>query len=298
MRDALFAAGAGRIGAYERCSFYSPGTGTFFGTENSDPTVGEAGREERVEELRLEVLYAAELEADLIAALVAAHPYEEPAFDLYPLANVSTARMSGRVGRYEGDVVARLRELALGPVFVRREPRPGTTAVFTGLPGSSTAATVIAPAGDPDLLVPELESWALRSSRVSRATLYTDGGARGNPGPAASAFVLEAEDGTLLDSRGDAIGVATNNVAEYRAVIAGLERALELGLGQVDVVSDSELVVKQLTGQYRVRHKALLELSLEVKALERELDSVAYRSVKREHNELADSLVNEALDRA
>ena len=133
---------------------------------------------------------------------------------------------------------------------------------------------------------------------MNRATLYTDGGARGNPGPAASAFVLEAEDGTALDSRGDTIGVATNNVAEYRAVIAGLERALELGLDHVEVVSDSELVVKQLRGEYRIKNKALVELSLEVKALEREIGSVVYRIVRREHNVLADSLVNEALDRA
>lgn len=133
---------------------------------------------------------------------------------------------------------------------------------------------------------------------MSKATLYTDGGARGNPGPAASAFVLEAADGTTLDSRGDTIGIATNNVAEYRAVIAGLERAVELGLSHVDVVSDSELVIKQMTGVYRIKNKALLELSLEVKALAREIGSVAYRSVKREHNELADSLVNQALDQA
>ena len=110
--------------------------------------------------------------------------------------------------------------------------------------------------------------------------------------------MLEADDGTIIDSRGDSIGVATNNVAEYRAVIAGLERAVELELSQVEVVSDSQLVVRQLRGEYRIKNKALVELSLEVKALERRLGSVAYRSVKREQNELADSLVNETLDRA
>ena len=133
---------------------------------------------------------------------------------------------------------------------------------------------------------------------MSKATLFTDGGARGNPGPAASAFVLEAEDGTTLDARGDTIGVATNNVAEYRAVIAGLARAAELGVTEVEVVSDSELVVKQMTGEYRIKNQALLELSLEAKALEREIGSVTYRSVRREHNAQADSLVNQALDRA
>jgi hypothetical protein len=86
VREALFAAGAGRIGAYERCSWYTQGTGTFRGGEGTDPTVGEAGREERVAELRLETVYPVELEAEVVRALRAAHPYEEPAFDLYPLA--------------------------------------------------------------------------------------------------------------------------------------------------------------------------------------------------------------------
>jgi ribonuclease HI len=131
-----------------------------------------------------------------------------------------------------------------------------------------------------------------------RARLFTDGGARGNPGPAASAFVLEAENGTVLDARGDAIGVATNNVAEYRALTAGLARALELGLREVEVVSDSELLVKQMRGEYKVKNAALRELSLEAARLAREIGTVTYRAVRREHNELADSLVNEALDRA
>jgi hypothetical protein len=87
VRDALFAAGAGRIGDYERCSWYTAGTGTFFGGEATSPTVGEAGREERVAELRLETVYPVEREADVVRALREAHPYEEPAFDLYPLAD-------------------------------------------------------------------------------------------------------------------------------------------------------------------------------------------------------------------
>jgi hypothetical protein len=86
VRDALFAAGAGRIGAYERCSWYVEGTGTFYGGEGTSPARGEAGREERVPELRLETVYPAEREADVVRALRATHPYEEPAFDLYPLA--------------------------------------------------------------------------------------------------------------------------------------------------------------------------------------------------------------------
>ncbi len=129
-----------------------------------------------------------------------------------------------------------------------------------------------------------------------KATLFTDGGARGNPGPAAYAFVLEADDGTVLDARGVAIGVATNNVAEYRALVAGLERAAEIGVRELEVVSDSELLVKQMRGEYKVKNRALQELFLDASRHARRLDTVAYRHVRREHNELADRLVNEALD--
>jgi ribonuclease HI len=131
-----------------------------------------------------------------------------------------------------------------------------------------------------------------------RATLFTDGGARGNPGPAAYAFVLEADDGTVLDARGEAIGTATNNVAEYSALVNGLRRAVEAGVHELEVVSDSELLVRQMRGEYRVKNRALQELFLEASRLARRLDAVTYRHVRREHNELADRLVNEALDGA
>ena len=85
VREALFAAGAGRIGEYERCSWYTAGTGTFMGGERADPTIGERGREERVPELRLETVFPAERQDDVIAGLRAAHPYEEPAYDVYDL---------------------------------------------------------------------------------------------------------------------------------------------------------------------------------------------------------------------
>ena len=129
-----------------------------------------------------------------------------------------------------------------------------------------------------------------------KARLFTDGGARGNPGPAAFGYVLEAEDGTVLDARGEAIGVATNNQAEYRALLAGLGKALELGVGELDVVSDSELLVKQMRGEYRVKNRGLQELSLEAARLARALGRVRYTAVRREENELADRLVNDALD--
>ena len=131
-----------------------------------------------------------------------------------------------------------------------------------------------------------------------KAKLFTDGGSRGNPGPAAYGFVLEAEDGTVLDARGEAIGVATNNVAEYSALVAGLERAVEAGVGELEVVSDSELLVKQMRGEYRVKNKALQDLFLDASRVARKIDRVTYTAVRREHNELADSLVNEALDAA
>jgi len=131
-----------------------------------------------------------------------------------------------------------------------------------------------------------------------KARLFTDGGARGNPGPAAFAYVVEAEDGTLLAAHGEAIGVATNNVAEYRALLAGLEKAGELGVDELEVVSDSELMVKQMRGEYRVKNEALRVLSVEAGRLARDIPSVRYRAVRREHNVLADRLVNEALDAA
>jgi ribonuclease HI len=131
-----------------------------------------------------------------------------------------------------------------------------------------------------------------------KATLSTDGGARGNPGPAAYAYVLEADDGTVLDARGQAIGVATNNVAEYRALVEGLRRAVEAGIDELEVVSDSELIVKQMRGEYRIKNEALRVLAHEAEGLARQIGQVTYTAVRREHNELADRLVNEALDRA
>jgi ribonuclease HI len=129
-----------------------------------------------------------------------------------------------------------------------------------------------------------------------KAKLFTDGGARGNPGPAAYGYVLEAEDGTVLAAHGESIGTATNNVAEYRALVAGLEKALKLQVDELEVVSDSELLVKQMRGEYKVKNPVLRELWEEAQELERRLGRVTYTAVRREHNELADRLVNEALD--
>jgi len=102
----------------------------------------------------------------------------------------------------------------------------------------------------------------------------------------------------VLVAHGEAIGVATNNVAEYSALIAGLEKAVELGVDELSVISDSELMVKQMRGEYKVKNEALRELSLRAAGLGRRLGKVSYTAVRREHNELADRLVNEALDAA
>src|SRR5438067_9614937 len=129
-----------------------------------------------------------------------------------------------------------------------------------------------------------------------KARLSTDGGARGNPGPAAYGYVLEAEDGHVLAAHGEAIGTATNNVAEYRGLVAGMTKAAELGIDELEVVSDSELLVKQMQGDYRVKNEALKALWEEASDLESKFRRVRYTAVRRAHNELADSLVNEALD--
>jgi ribonuclease HI len=131
-----------------------------------------------------------------------------------------------------------------------------------------------------------------------KARLSTDGGARGNPGPAAYGYVLEAEDGTVLAAHGEAIGVATNNVAEYRALVEGLRRAVDLHVGELEVVSDSELVVHQMRGEWKIKNEALRALWAEAQDIASGLGTVRYTAVRREHNELADRLVNEALDAA
>jgi ribonuclease HI len=125
-----------------------------------------------------------------------------------------------------------------------------------------------------------------------------DGGARGNPGPAAVAAVASEPGGGVLAERNAYIGEATNNVAEYRAVLLGLELARELGADDVEVVNDSELVARQIGGEYKVKHAGLKPLFLEALRELRGFDHWAVRPVRRESNERADELVNEALDQA
>jgi ribonuclease HI len=133
---------------------------------------------------------------------------------------------------------------------------------------------------------------------LHKVVVHVDGGARGNPGPAAVGAVAASPDGDALLEKGVYIGEATNNVAEYRAVLLGLELARELGAREVEVVNDSELVARQIGGQYKVKHAGLKPLFLDTMRALREFDAWTVRNVRRESNERADELVNEALDEA
>jgi ribonuclease HI len=128
--------------------------------------------------------------------------------------------------------------------------------------------------------------------------VHVDGGARGNPGPAAIGVVVSDRDGSVLDELGERIGVATNNVAEYRALLRGLERAAALGAREIEIVNDSELVARQLTGAYKVKHPSMKPLYEEAMSALRGFDRWRIRSVPRAQNARADALVNEALDAA
>jgi ribonuclease HI len=129
-----------------------------------------------------------------------------------------------------------------------------------------------------------------------KVVLHVDGGARGNPGPAAIGVIVSKPDGEVLDEVAETIGVATNNVAEYRALLRGVERARALGATEVEIVNDSELVAKQLTGAYKVKHPAMKPLYAEAIGALGRFDAWRVRSVPRAQNARADELVNQALD--
>ena len=131
-----------------------------------------------------------------------------------------------------------------------------------------------------------------------KLTVHVDGGARGNPGPAAIAAVVSDENGEIVTDAAQVIGRATNNVAEYRALLLGIATALELGATELDLVGDSELVVKQVRGEYKVKNADLKPLHAEVGAALSGVEQWSIRHVRREHNAEADRLVNEALDAA
>ena len=131
-----------------------------------------------------------------------------------------------------------------------------------------------------------------------KLVVLVDGGSRGNPGPAAAAAVLATPDGDVVDEASELLGIATNNVAEYRGVLLGLARAKALGASEVEVVNDSELVAKQINGLYKVKHASMRPLYLDALAALREFESWSIRSVPRAQNADADALVNQALDSA
>lgn len=130
---------------------------------------------------------------------------------------------------------------------------------------------------------------------MSRFALFTDGGARGNPGPAASGAVLY-EGGKVLARIGKYLGVNTNNQAEYTAIVIGLEKALELGIEDLSCFLDSELAVKQLRLEYKVKNKGLAPLFLKVWNLSKKFKHISFQHVPREKNKEADKVVNEVLD--
>lgn len=398
VRKALFASGAGVIGEYEHCSWSVGGQGTFFGREGStEPVAGSAGRDETVSELRLEVVFPRRLRRRVVGAYVAAHPYEEPAFDLVPLENEVASLGLGRLGelpapatlaalaeevaavlrlpsvRYAGDgsrLVRRVAVLpgsgaeaiargvaqvadvlvtgdvkyhearaaqaqglalidaphgvteqegvlrwaarladALGPAVTVETFRDPSVAVWSepapvGRPASAgepPAPPANEPAPQPAEAAPADERPTAAPSvnrDDERYRLYTDGGARGNPGPAGIGARLTTAAGDVVEELADFIGTATNNVAEYQALLAGLEIALDRGVERLDVFLDSELVVKQVNGQYKVKDAGLKPLHRQACLLLSKFHEVDVRHVRREQNAAADALVNQAIDAA
>lgn len=134
--------------------------------------------------------------------------------------------------------------------------------------------------------------------KYEKLKLYTDGGARGNPGPAGIGAVILGEKGDVVAEISEYIGEATNNQAEYKALIAGLTKAKELGARELEVFLDSELVVKQLNREYRVKDKDLAPLFLSVYNISLGFKKIVFKHIRREKNELADKLVNQVLDKA
>lgn len=376
--SAVFLAGAGRIGDYRGCAFRTIGTGTFLPEVGAKPTVGAVGKSSEVEEVRWETMVPAERLTAAVQAYLDAHPYEEPAFDVYPVEDVRLGWGQGRVGRLQTPTP--LRSLVsglcsvLGRTTLRYAGNPerliDRVAIVTGAGGAlmEEAARVAdvfitgdlryhdaqraADLGLSLIQAPhfDLEDWTLRRwmptlaealakwrvravysatgttlwkegsageprSRAERAerlfesgdqpsgpgedrqlVLRIDGGSRGNPGPAAIGVVVEDAEGRVLEEISDRIGHTTNNVAEYQALITGLETALDRGARYIRVLSDSELIVRQLRREYKVRDAQLKELFDLAVGLVRRFKRVEIKHVPREENTAADLLVNKALD--
>lgn len=363
---AVFSAGAGRIGDYEDCAFTCEGVGWFTPGPGAHPAVGEALQPERVREVRWETVVPRGCLAQVIAALVRAHPYEEPAFDVYPVEDVLPRVGLGRVGILPAPISAErlakmvVERFALSHARVVGEDKlvsrvgvlPGSgrgmletavgccDALITGDLGYHDAeravqvgvALIDVPHGEfewwafarwaqslaeelvaegVELVVSEKwqPSWRVVAASVLAETqtgeaqrsrkklrLWIDGGSRGNPGPCAIGVVIEDEDGNVVETIRRTIGFGTNNLAEYRALLTALERAESLGAGEVEVFSDSELLVRQLKGEYKVKSENLRPLHAEALRRMEGFASFVIKHVSRAENKVADMLVNEALD--
>lgn len=180
----------------------------------------------------------------------------------------STAGAARRLGVSESRLKALLRDLA-----DKLDPRPAKP-VPAPAPASEPAA-----GGHP-----------------RKVRLYTDGAARGNPGPAGAGAVLYDDQGKVLERLGRYLGVQTNNVAEYQGVLLGLERALEMGAKEIDVLADSLLVINQLKGEWKIKHEGLKPLAAKARGLLERFDRYSLRHVPREMNEQADEMSNRAID--
>lgn len=358
---AVFAAGAGRIGDYRDCAYSLEGTGWFTAEPGAHPTIGVVAVPERTPEVRWETVVPRTRLAEVVSAYLRAHPYEEPAFDIYPVEDVVPRAGLGRVGDLPepqtlyalAGEVARAFGLSPCPFAGRGEAVVRRVAV---LPGSGRSLLEVAAAqaevfitGDLGyhdaeraaekglslIMAPhgDLEWWAFQRwmererprLEAAGATVHlseswcspwrrgaggggrvapwsvvvrVDGGSRGNPGPSAIGVVLEDGEGHILQTVGRVIGRATNNVAEYQALVTGLRMAREAGAQKVEVVADSELLVKQMRGEYLVRNEGLKPLHDEATSLARTFRSFSIRHVPRQENAVADALVNKALDEA
>ncbi|MCX8033462.1 MAG: Nif3-like dinuclear metal center hexameric protein [Thermoleophilia bacterium] len=360
---AVFRAGAGRIGDYFDCAFSLEGTGWFRPGDEAHPYLGEVGRQERVSEIRWETVVPRWKLREVIAAYVAAHPYEEPAFDVYPVDDVLPKVGLGRVGNLEQAV-------PLSQFVEKVVETFGCAQVsYCGLPRAMISRAAVVPGSGRSLLeaavkradvlvtgdltyhdaeraqalglalinVPhgDLEWWAFQrwakgasgtlaahgvemfiseawasawrapggaglEVRASRSAgmvrAWIDGGSRGNPGLAAIGVWMEDSSGRPVEARAEVIGVTTNNVAEYKALLAALELAEKRGASELEVHSDSELLVKQLRGEYQVKSELLRPLYDEAVRRIRRLARFAITHVSREQNGRADALVNKALD--
>ena len=363
----VFAAGAGIIGEYQGCAFAAEGRGWFTPGLGAHPAVGRPAAPERTPETRWETVVPRARVSAAVAAYVDAHPYEEPAFDIYPVEDVLAHAGLGRVGTLAeplavSALAARVGDTCqVGEVGWSGDGRR-VVGVVGVLPGSGRSlidraagvcevlitgdlsyhdAERAGEAGLSLITVPhgDFEWWALRrwsmtlgrelgESEVfvetsnkwrspwegassgdetpaladdppenrSGVRLWIDGGSRGNPGPSAIGVVLEDGTGLVIGTASRLIGVATNNVAEYRALLTALEMAEAAGAREVEVMSDSELLVKQMRREYRVKNEGLKPLHEEATRLVRGFSRFSIRHVDREQNAHADRLVNRALD--